>query len=113
LYNELAIGSISNNPSHVLETKPFINNGKEERDKFTCCQECTSNYEKEVQLLKSEQQKHLLPWLQPQGTNSNQKVIKDEGFLFQQHFFKKRNIYIYIGCINWMIYLKPFVKFSG
>ncbi|KAG6771460.1 hypothetical protein POTOM_022822 [Populus tomentosa] len=69
----LHASSISNNPSHVLETKPFINNGKEEQDKFTCCQECTSNYEKEVQLLKSGQQKHLLPWLQPQGTKSNQK----------------------------------------
>ncbi|KAB5551966.1 hypothetical protein DKX38_009277 [Salix brachista] len=64
---------LSNNPSHVLETKPFINNGKEEQDKSICCQECTSNYEKEVQLLKSEQQKHLLPWLRPQGTTSNQK----------------------------------------
>ncbi|KAJ6408004.1 hypothetical protein OIU84_011336 [Salix udensis] len=64
---------LSNNPSHVLETKPFINNGKEEQDKSICCQECTSNYEKEVRLLKSGQQKHLLPWLRPQGTTSNQK----------------------------------------
>ncbi|KAJ6331794.1 hypothetical protein OIU76_010224 [Salix suchowensis] len=65
--------TLSNNPSHVLETKPFINNGKEEQDKSISCQECTSNYEKEVQSLKSGQQKHLLPWLRPQGTTSNQK----------------------------------------
>ncbi|XP_034902173.1 protein SMAX1-LIKE 4 [Populus alba] len=63
----------SHNPSLVLETKPFINDGKEEEDRFTCCPECNSNYEKEVHSLKSGQQKHLPPWLQPQGTNSIQK----------------------------------------
>lgn len=64
----------------MLETKPFIGNGKEEQDKFTCCPECTSNYEKEAQLFKSGQQKHLPPWLQPQGTNTNQKVTKIETY---------------------------------
>ncbi|KAJ6296412.1 hypothetical protein OIU78_024294 [Salix suchowensis] len=63
----------SHNPSQVLETKPFINDGKEEEDRFTCCPECNSNYEKEVQSLKSEQQKLLPLWLQPQGTKSIQK----------------------------------------
>jgi hypothetical protein len=80
---ELVNGSIhdsrikfSHNQSLVLETKPFINDGKEEEDRFTCCPECNSNYEKEVHSLKSGQQKHLPPWLQPQGTNSIQKVMQ-------------------------------------
>ncbi|XVE71910.1 hypothetical protein DITRI_Ditri10aG0189100 [Diplodiscus trichospermus] len=57
------------NPSQELEMKPFAN--KEDHDyKLTCCAECTSNYEKDVQSLKSGQQKLLPPWLQPHGGNN-------------------------------------------
>ncbi|XP_017983927.1 PREDICTED: protein SMAX1-LIKE 4 [Theobroma cacao] len=56
------------NPSQVLESKPFAN--KEEHDKLSCCAECTTNYEKDVQLFKSGQQKLLPPWLQPHGSNN-------------------------------------------
>ncbi|KAJ9141302.1 hypothetical protein P3X46_031850 [Hevea brasiliensis] len=65
--------NFSQNPSQLLETKPFISNGKEEQDKLTCCPECTSSCEKEAQLFKSGQQKNLPPWLNPQGTSANQK----------------------------------------
>ncbi|KAF2317226.1 hypothetical protein GH714_018138 [Hevea brasiliensis] len=65
--------TFSQNPSQLLETKPFIANGKDEEDKLTCCAECTSSYEKEAQLFKPGQQKNLPSWLHPQGTNANQK----------------------------------------
>lgn len=62
----------SQSPSEVLEPKPF--NRKDEQDhNITCCEECTSNYEKEAQQLKSGQQK-LPAWLQPHGTEARQKV---------------------------------------
>ncbi|BBG92765.1 Double Clp-N motif-containing P-loop nucleoside triphosphate hydrolases superfamily protein [Prunus dulcis] len=61
----------SQSPSEVLEPKPF--NRKDEQDhNITCCEECTSNYEKEAQQLKSGQQK-LPAWLQPHGTEARQK----------------------------------------
>ncbi|XWS71008.1 hypothetical protein CRYUN_Cryun03dG0100100 [Craigia yunnanensis] len=59
---------MSKNPSQELEMKPFAN--KEEHYKLTCCAECTSNYEKDVQSFKSGQQKLLPPWLQPHGSNN-------------------------------------------
>ncbi|XP_022755502.1 protein SMAX1-LIKE 4 [Durio zibethinus] len=62
------------NPSQGLEMKPFAN--KEEHEKLTCCAECTSNYEKDVQSFKSCQQKLLPPWLQPH--DSNNATQKDE-----------------------------------
>ncbi|GAV59699.1 Clp_N domain-containing protein [Cephalotus follicularis] len=61
----------SQNPSQGVETKPFTI--KDEQDKLICCSECTSNYEKEAHLFKSGQQKLLPPWLQPNGSNVNQK----------------------------------------
>ncbi|GLT77607.1 hypothetical protein SLA2020_491750 [Shorea laevis] len=57
--------TFSPNPSQVPETKSFAN--KEENDKPSCCAECTSNYEKEAEMFKSNQQKLLLPWLQSHG----------------------------------------------
>ncbi|KAJ7955849.1 protein SMAX1-LIKE 4-like [Quillaja saponaria] len=66
--------NISQNPSHhMLETKPF--SGKEEQDKLTCCVECASNYEKEAQLFKPDQQKLLPSWLQSHGSEAQ---LKDE-----------------------------------
>ncbi|PRQ37130.1 putative P-loop containing nucleoside triphosphate hydrolase [Rosa chinensis] len=64
----------SQNPSEVLETKPFssIKDHEQDHGKLPCCEECTSNFEKEAQLLKSGQQK-LPAWLQPHGTQSCQK----------------------------------------
>ncbi|XP_061992910.1 protein SMAX1-LIKE 4-like [Rosa rugosa] len=64
----------SQNPSEVLETKPFssIKDHEQDHGKLPCCEECTSNYEKEAQLLKSGQQK-LPAWLQPHGTQACQK----------------------------------------
>ncbi len=66
--------NFSQNPSQVLETKPFIS--KEEQDKLTCCSECAFSYDKEAQLFKSSQQKLLPPWLQTHGTEATQKVTK-------------------------------------
>ncbi|XP_027339400.1 protein SMAX1-LIKE 4-like [Abrus precatorius] len=64
--------TITQNPSHMLETKLFGNN-KEEQDKLNCCEECASNYEKEAQLFKPGQ-KNLLPsWLQSNTTEAHQK----------------------------------------
>ncbi|GLU10575.1 hypothetical protein SLE2022_273680 [Rubroshorea leprosula] len=57
--------TVSPNPSQVLETKPF--GIKEENDKLSCCAECTSNYEKEAEMFKSNQQKLLPSWLQSHG----------------------------------------------
>ncbi|KAK8543282.1 hypothetical protein V6N13_136192 [Hibiscus sabdariffa] len=54
------------NPSQGLDKKP-----KEEHDKLICCAECSSNYEKDVQSFKSDQQKLLPPWLR--GNNASQK----------------------------------------
>ncbi|XP_057980212.1 protein SMAX1-LIKE 4-like [Malania oleifera] len=62
---------VSDNPSSLLETKPFI--PREEQDKFMCCGECTSNYEKEVELLKSGQQKLMPSFLQSNSTDARQK----------------------------------------
>ncbi|KAI5415094.1 protein SMAX1-LIKE 4 [Lathyrus oleraceus] len=59
--------SISQNPSHMMETKPFSSN-KEHEDKLNCCEECVSNYEKEARFLKPEQKKALPLWLQSHGT---------------------------------------------
>ena len=65
--------TFSQNTSQELEMKSFAK--KEEHDKLTCCAECTSNYEKDVQSFKSGQQKLLPPWLQPHGSNNaSQKV---------------------------------------
>ncbi|OIW19395.1 hypothetical protein TanjilG_09415 [Lupinus angustifolius] len=61
--------NISKNPSHVLETKLFSN--KEQQD--NCCEECTSNYEKEVQFIKTDQKKMLPFWLQSHNIEANQK----------------------------------------
>ncbi|CAL0330323.1 unnamed protein product [Lupinus luteus] len=61
--------SISKNPSHELETKLFSD--KEQRD--NCCEECTSNYEKEVQFIKTDQKKMLPFWLQSHNIEANQK----------------------------------------
>ncbi|XP_039030732.1 protein SMAX1-LIKE 4-like [Hibiscus syriacus] len=55
----------SENPSQGLEKKPF------EHEKLTCCAECSSNYEKDVESFKSGQQKLLPPWLH--GNNARQK----------------------------------------
>lgn len=65
----------SQNSFEVLETKPFSSSKDHEQDhsKLPCCEECTSNYEKEAQLLKSGQQK-LPAWLQPLDTEASQKV---------------------------------------
>ncbi|KAI4344475.1 hypothetical protein L6164_011697 [Bauhinia variegata] len=63
--------AISQNPSHMLETKPF--SGKEEEDKLTSCEECASNYEKEAQLFKPGQKKLLPSWLQSYSTEAHQK----------------------------------------
>ncbi|CAN6725723.1 unnamed protein product [Malus baccata var. baccata] len=67
---------LSQKPCEVLETKPVFNSKDEQHyynnNKLTCCQECTSDYEKESQLLKSGQQK-LPAWLQPHGTEARQK----------------------------------------
>ncbi|KAJ1439829.1 P-loop containing nucleoside triphosphate hydrolase [Sesbania bispinosa] len=63
--------AISQNPSHMLETKLFSN--KEEQDKLNCCEECASNYEKEAQLFKPGQKKLLPSWLQSHSTEANQK----------------------------------------
>ncbi|RVW16111.1 Protein SMAX1-like 4 [Vitis vinifera] len=65
-----------NQAHHVLETKPFA--AKEEHDKLSCCAECTANYEKEVGLFKSGQQKLLPSWLQAHGVEarkSNQNLL--------------------------------------
>jgi hypothetical protein len=59
----------------MLETKPFSSN-KEQEDKLNCCEECASNYEKEVQFLKPEQKKTLPFWLQSHGTEEQKKVPK-------------------------------------
>ncbi|KAK7411972.1 hypothetical protein VNO78_03417 [Psophocarpus tetragonolobus] len=64
--------TISQNPSHMLETKLFSSN-KEEQDKLNCCEECASNYEKEAQLFKPGQKKLLPSWLQSHTTEAHQK----------------------------------------
>ncbi|XP_023537625.1 protein SMAX1-LIKE 4-like [Cucurbita pepo subsp. pepo] len=60
--------------SQTRETKQFI--AKEEHEKLTCCAECTSNFENEVQHLKSFQSKQVPSWLQQY--NVNQSHSKDE-----------------------------------
>ncbi|RDX92604.1 Protein SMAX1-LIKE 5, partial [Mucuna pruriens] len=69
--------TISQNPSHVLETKLFSSN-KEEQDKLNCCEECASNYEKEAQLFKPGQKKLLPSWLQSHTTEAHQKTVAYE-----------------------------------
>ncbi|XP_058755607.1 protein SMAX1-LIKE 4-like [Vicia villosa] len=64
--------SISQNPSHMMETKPFSSD-KEHEDKLNCCEECASNYEKEAQFLKPQQKKILPFWLQSHGTEEPKK----------------------------------------
>ncbi|CAJ2649827.1 unnamed protein product [Trifolium pratense] len=65
--------TISQNLSHhMMETKPFSSN-KEQEDKLICCEECASNYEKEAQFLKPEQNKTLPFWLQSHGTEEQKK----------------------------------------
>ncbi|XVF19045.1 hypothetical protein REPUB_Repub11eG0076600 [Reevesia pubescens] len=66
------------NPSQGLETKPFANKEENEHDKLTCCAECTSNYEKDVQSFKSGLQKLLPPWLQTHGDGTNNASQKAE-----------------------------------
>ncbi|KHN15344.1 Chaperone protein ClpB [Glycine soja] len=66
--------TISQNPSHMMETK-FFSNNKEEQDKLNCCEECASNYEKEAQLFKPGQKKLLPSWLQSHTTEAH---LKDE-----------------------------------
>ncbi|KAK8515560.1 hypothetical protein V6N13_139462 [Hibiscus sabdariffa] len=63
--------SLHASSAHDSDKKPFAN--KEEQDKLTCCAECCSNYEKDVQSFKSGQQKLLPPWL-----HSNSASQKDE-----------------------------------
>lgn len=68
----------SENPSQVLETKPFISiaNAKEEQQdyKLNCCPECNTNYEKEAAFLRSSGQQKLLPsWLHSNGSGSGPK----------------------------------------
>ncbi|KAJ4845754.1 hypothetical protein Tsubulata_032867 [Turnera subulata] len=70
--------NFSQNPSQVLETKPLMGLSKDEQDKFPCCPECLSNFEKEAQSFKSGHQKHLPSWLQPQGTENQQKDELEE-----------------------------------
>ncbi|KAK7329131.1 hypothetical protein VNO77_23277 [Canavalia gladiata] len=65
--------TISQNPSHMLETKLFSNNKEVEQDKLNCCEECASNYEKEAQLFKPGQKKLLPSWLQSHTTEAHQK----------------------------------------
>jgi len=61
--------------SQTMETKQFI--AKEEHEKLTCCAECTSNFENEVQHLKSFQSKQVPSWLQQYNVNqSHSKVLK-------------------------------------
>ncbi|WVZ21520.1 hypothetical protein V8G54_008842 [Vigna mungo] len=67
--------TISQNPSHMLETKLF-SNSKEEQDKLNCCEECASNYEKEAQLFKPDQKKLLPSWLQSHTTAAHQKLVE-------------------------------------
>lgn len=55
----------------MLERKLFTS--KEEVDVFTCCAECTINYEKEAALFKSGQ--HIRPsWLISQSSDYLQRV---------------------------------------
>ncbi|KAA0058207.1 protein SMAX1-LIKE 4-like [Cucumis melo var. makuwa] len=58
--------AFGHNPSQVWETKPF-GIGREGQEKLSCC-DCSSNHDKEVQPLKSSQQKELPSWLQPFST---------------------------------------------
>ncbi|XVF47604.1 hypothetical protein PTKIN_Ptkin03bG0123300 [Pterospermum kingtungense] len=58
-----------------LEMKPFAK--KEEHEKLTCCKECSSNYEKDVESFKTGHQKRLPPWLlHSHGSNNDSQ--KDE-----------------------------------
>ncbi|KAI6682631.1 hypothetical protein NL676_036512 [Syzygium grande] len=57
-------------PPQVLDIKHLR---KEEGDGLTCCAECTSNYEKEADLFKSNQQKLLPSWLLGQGNDALRK----------------------------------------
>ncbi|KAL1813906.1 hypothetical protein ACET3Z_023971 [Daucus carota] len=57
-------------PSQMLERKLFTS--KEEVDVFTCCAECTINYEKEAALFKSGQQ-NKPSWLVSQSSDSLQR----------------------------------------
>ncbi|XP_061352693.1 protein SMAX1-LIKE 4-like [Gastrolobium bilobum] len=63
--------TISQNPTHMVETKLFGN--KEDQEKLNCCEECASNYEKEAQLFKPGQKKLLPSWLQSNTTEAHQK----------------------------------------
>ncbi|XP_027329411.1 protein SMAX1-LIKE 4-like [Abrus precatorius] len=63
--------TIYQSPSHMLETKPLSN--KEHLDKLNCCEECAPNYEKEAQLLKSDQKKMLPFWLKSHTTEDHKK----------------------------------------
>ncbi|XP_061361787.1 protein SMAX1-LIKE 4-like [Gastrolobium bilobum] len=63
--------TISQNPSHMLETKPFSN--KDQQEKLNCCEECASNYEKEAQFLRPGEKKILPFWLQSHSTEAHKK----------------------------------------
>ncbi|BAT76783.1 hypothetical protein LR48_Vigan728s000200 [Vigna angularis] len=63
--------TISQNQSHVPETKPFGNT--EQQDRLNCCEECASNYEKEAQFLMSDQKKMMPFWLQSHSTEDHNK----------------------------------------
>ncbi|XP_077222525.1 protein SMAX1-LIKE 5-like [Tasmannia lanceolata] len=82
---------LSQNPSQLLESEPLT--VKEEQEKFICCVECTSNFEKEAGIFKSANQKpssllsfidvkdfdrgsnHLPYWMQQHRTENNHKDI--------------------------------------
>jgi len=64
--------SITQNQSHVPETKPLGNT--EQQDRLNCCEECASNYEKEAQFLKPDQKKMIPFWLQSHSTEDHDKV---------------------------------------
>ncbi|KAK7388148.1 hypothetical protein VNO78_22955 [Psophocarpus tetragonolobus] len=63
--------TVSQNPSHVPETKLFSN--MEQQDKLNCCEECASNYEKEAQFLGPDHKKMLPFWLQSHNTEDHKK----------------------------------------
>jgi len=64
--------TISQNQSHVPETKPFGN--MEQQDRLNCCEECASNYEKEAQFLRPDQKKMMPFWLRSHSTEDHKKV---------------------------------------
>ncbi|KAK8545142.1 hypothetical protein V6N13_066446 [Hibiscus sabdariffa] len=66
--------SLHASSAHDSDKKPFAN--KEEQDKLTCCAECCSNYEKDVQSFKCGQQKLLPPWLHSNSARQKEEMVE-------------------------------------